>query len=145
MPSLCYVYTWIEARRDIYLIDVPSSFNFLINSVAFAMSHDDLDVVSEPLAFAEAVSFCVTIIAMTIMTPSMAAISHILETVASSMDMVSRVGRSVLICLSASTPAPAFAPRRSGQGSSVWRAHHEVRPLAYLRSLPPGCTTCRPG
>jgi hypothetical protein len=55
--------------------------------------------------------------------------------------MVSRLGWSALIYLSASTPAPAFAPRRSGQGSSGWRSYYGVRLLAYLRSLPPGCTT----
>ena len=62
-----------------------------------------------------------------------------------SMDMVSRLGRLVLICLLASTPAPASAPRQFGQESSLWRAHHEIRPQTYLRSMPPGCTTYEPG
>jgi hypothetical protein len=54
-------------------------------------------------------------------------------------------GRSVLIGLTASTPAPAAALERAGQVSFVWRAHHDARPLIYLRSLPPGCTTFGPG
>lgn len=46
------------------------------------------------------------------------AISHILKTVAASMDMRSRLGRGFLIYLSASTPAIVFVPRRFGQVSS---------------------------
>src|SRR5712692_7695993 len=85
-------------------------------------------------------------------TSTFAAISHILGTVASSIAMGSRLGRWSLIdivslnmlssrmshffphslgkswsliSLSASTPVRAAALRRSGLGSSVWRAHHE--------------------
>ena len=46
-------------------------------------------------------------------TFTMPSISHMLETVASSLDMDSRVGRSSLMGLSASTLAPAFAPQQS--------------------------------
>ena len=101
-----------------------------------------------------------------------AAISHMLETVASSRDMRLRLGRSSLIdivslnmlssrmshffphslgkswsliSLSASTPARAAGLRRSGLGSSVWRAHHEPLLLSALLVLPRGCTTCGPG
>jgi len=101
-----------------------------------------------------------------------AAISHMLETVTSSMARVSRLGRSLLIdivslnmlssrmshffphslgkswsliSLSASTPVRAAGLRRSGLGSSVWRAHHEPRLLSALLVLPRGCTTCGPG
>jgi len=54
-------------------------------------------------------------------------------------------GVGSFIYLSVSTPAPAVAIGRSGQESLVWRAHHEARPLFYLRSLPPRCTTYGPG
>ena len=75
-----------------------------------------------------------------------AAISHMLENVTSSMAMVSRLGRSSrLISPSASTPVRAAALRRSGLGSSVWRAHHEPLLLSALLVLPRGCTTCGPG
>src|SRR3990172_8654601 len=50
-------------------------------------------------------------------TSTMAAISQMLETVASSMDMVSRLGRSVLIELSASTHAPACSLRQFARES----------------------------
>lgn len=66
------------------------------------------------------------------------------ETVADSTDMLSRVERSLVIGLSASIPAPPVALGKSGQGSFVFRGHHEARPLMYLRELPPGCTTYRP-
>src|SRR2546427_2766682 len=57
-------------------------------------------------------------------TSTMAAISHMSETVASSRDMLSRLGR-LLICLSVSTPVPAFVPRQSDPGSFSWPTHHE--------------------
>src|SRR5436309_15955244 len=56
-------------------------------------------------------------------TSTMAAISHMLETVASSRGMLSRLGRS-LICLSVSTPVPAFVPRQSDPGSFPWPTRH---------------------
>src|SRR5215475_7924736 len=44
-----------------------------------------------------------------------------------------------------STPARVAAPRRSGLGSSVGRAHHEPQLICFLHVLPRGCTTCGPG
>lgn len=72
-------------------------------------------------------------------------ISHMLETIASSLDMDSRVGRSSLMGLSASTLAPAFAPRPSGQGSSFGIGHHETPMRSFPHVRPRGHTTCGPG
>ena len=69
---------------------------------------------------------------------AMAATSHRVETVAYSTDMLSRVEGSLVIGLPASIPAPPVALGKSGQGSFVFRGHHEARPLIYLRALPQG-------
>src|SRR5215472_7278868 len=44
-----------------------------------------------------------------------------------------------------STPARVAAPRRSGLGSSVGRAHHGPQRIWFLLVRRRGCTTCGPG
>jgi hypothetical protein len=49
----------------------------------------------------------------------------------------SRVAQGLTVSL-ASTPAPAVEPRRSEQGSFVWRDHCEIRLHSFIRSLRKG-------
>ena len=74
-----------------------------------------------------------------------ALVSHMLEMVPSSRDMVSRLRRSLLMGLSASTPARALAPRQSGLGSFSWLDIHGAEYLLCRRSRSRGSTTYRPG